>query len=347
MQCFGDDLCGFSCALQRRTENQTDLPMCCADRRKLFRLFDAVFRQRTVRDAADVIFNVHRCFAVTGEVNVRLLCLRFRPDDILRQMSVCIAEQPHHFIGQAVLLRLQFDLIRLAPACGFQLGIVHLDCIAAVRLAEEAREDILRHAPRLRFIIADIFHAQTGFLHDLAPDAFLERFADLGKACDQRVMCIAAAVLCDEDSAPADHADDHRRIDARIDLVSACLADECTFSVVMLHFAAADAAEPVVCIPLMQMKRRECRIEIFSGALIAQLADCKGLITAEGFRGLRQKEGFRIDGEQIDRRVTLCCQLAVTRELRFAVRDRSEQLFAAEAHHDAVRLRRSLLPAVV
>jgi hypothetical protein len=111
--------------------------------------------------------------------------------------------------------------------------------------------------------------------------------------------------------------------------------------------AAADAAEPVVCIPLMQMKRRECRIEIFSGALIAQLADRKGLITAEGFRGLRQKEGFLIDGEQIDRRVTLCCQLAVTRELRFAVRDRSEQLFAAEAHHDAVRLRRSLLPAVV
>ena len=132
-----------------------------------------------------------------------------------------------------------------------------MDLLRTVQVAEEAHQDILRHAPRLGSVIPDVLHAEPDFLHDLAAHRLLHRLPDLGKAGDQRVRRASLPVSRNEKAAAVQHADDHGGIQPRIDPVPAGRTVHGPLSAVAAHRGAAPAAEPAVFVPFDQMEGRE------------------------------------------------------------------------------------------
>ena len=47
-------------------------------------------------------------------------------------------------------------------------------CKGSTISVESADQQILRHAPRLRFVVSDVFHTQSSFLHDLTAHGLLK-----------------------------------------------------------------------------------------------------------------------------------------------------------------------------
>ena len=74
-----------------------------------------------------------------------------------------------------------------------QFIFIDMDSVIPIQVTVKAHEHIAVHAPGLALIVADVFHPQAHFLHDLTVDRLLQRLANLGIPCQQGIAGIAAA----------------------------------------------------------------------------------------------------------------------------------------------------------
>ena len=151
-----------------------------------------------------------------------------------------------------------------------------MDRIVSVHVAVVAGKNIVRQAPGLGLIIADILHLQPYLFHHFPADALLKSLPDLREARDQCRDLLHTAVpgiIRKKQFVPVGDADDHGGIDSGIDHSSAVLAAHGPLYGVRFRPAAAAAAETVCTVPACEMYPGKGRkdLELLKAVLIADL----------------------------------------------------------------------------